>query len=85
MDKEFLSFCYLIIIFFSEKSVSETCQELISCLEFKKLLRDNNEKICRVLINESNIRNLNLIEYFTFIERQELINPNYVSIPINLN
>jgi len=84
VDKEFLSFCYLVINFFSQKTIEETAQELLDCINCTLLLRDQNEIIFRILLREADDRVLNLKEYLMFISDFRLSNPEIVQIPIEI-
>jgi len=84
MDREFLRFCFIVINFFSEKTIEETAKELIDCINCTSLLRDQNEKIYRILLREADNRDLDFKKYLSFISEFNLIQPEIIDIPVHI-
>lgn len=86
MDFEFFTFCINIITFFKKEGLnSEVAKHLIRCLDAEVLLRDEYEIILRILINESNCRDLNLRDYLLFVRDNVALRPELININIDCN
>lgn len=86
MDFEFFTFCINIITFFKKEGLnSEVADHLIKCLDAEVLLRNEYEVILRILINESNCRDLNLKDYLLVIKENVALRPEIINVSVDCN